>query len=80
MTVEVTDDGSDRVTEGEEHRRDGKNGKRSVLNISIQTCAEGLSNYVNGERWERDAGLWPSFTRGAECYHCELWSFRVPCE
>lgn len=51
MTVEVTDDGSDRVTEGEEHRKDGKKGKRSVLNISIQTCAEGLSNYVNGERW-----------------------------
>lgn len=38
MTVEVTDDRSDRVTkgdtlmEGDEHRRQGKEGKRFVLN------------------------------------------------
>lgn len=41
----------DTPTEGEEHQRDGKKGRRSVLNISIQAGAEGLSNYVNGERW-----------------------------
>lgn len=70
MTVEVTDNGSDRVTEGdtlmegEEHGKDGGGWKGgSVLHISIQACAEGLSNYVNSEKRRSDVGLWPSLTK-----------------
>lgn len=41
----------DTLTEENKLRRDGKTGRQSVLNISIQARAEGLSNYVNSERW-----------------------------
>lgn len=70
QTMGVTE--GDTPMEGKEHQRDRKKLRWSVLNISIQAWAEGLSNYANSRRW-----WWRPLAiseQRADCCHCELWS------
>lgn len=60
----------DTLTEENKLRWDGKTGRQSVLNISIQARPEGLSNYVNSERWW--CGPLAIAEQRAEGYGCDL--------